>query len=297
MAIHEFDVAFWNRQKTNRHAAAQSEWLINRGLPDVLVLVEVTPDALKVFRQTTPMTWYSAAELSSVSGHGVAIGVSDRWTVSNAKTVQPACTADRPCLPERGLVLDIANEVVSISVGGWHAPYAAADKRRSKAENTAYKRHGYVHLAERLSEVRRPFVFGLDGNNWADSLDGATPAPASDPWYEERLFHSSGASHGMRDAVREAIRVRSNASASTLPATRRNRSGDYRMDRIYASPDLIVLDAGTDYGDGTNDGGDVHADPPSSSTRFAPGSDHALVWARLQLSDALTDASRSESGH
>lgn len=70
-----------------------------------------------------------------------------------------------------------------------------------------------------------------------------------------------------------------------MPVTRRNRSGDYRMDRIYTS--LKVTAAAVLYGDGTNDPHATQTTPPPGN-RLTPGSDHAPVWATLNPTEAAT---------
>lgn len=54
--------------------------------------------------------------------------------------------------------------------------------------------------------------------------------------------------------------------AITHNTGRNDGSGVFRMDRIYASPDLKVTCAGVDY-----------------EPALAAGSDHALVWADLDV--------------
>ncbi len=67
-----------------------------------------------------------------------------------------------------------------------------------------------------------------------------------------------------------------------MPVTRRNPSGDYGMDRIYASCDVTVVGAAVVYGDGSNVPRHSVLTSPPDGIRVAPGSDHAYVWAELE---------------
>lgn len=273
-------VAFWNRQKTNRHARVQAEWLRTIGLPDVLILAEVTGEALGRFRAELPgLAWY-AAPLLERKDHGIAIGLAPGIGVEGADVLEPDCGEVRPCRPERGFFVRVTVEAGPLTIVGWHAPYAAGDRVRTKGENSRYKQQAYIHLGERLAVLPRPLVLGLDGNNWADSADGAAPPRKRDAWDDERLFHSTEASHGLLDVMRSA--GVQHQPAGLLP-TRRNGATSYRMDRLYSSPELSVTGAATVYGDGSDDASVAASEPPATSKRFAPGSDHALVRAELLI--------------
>jgi hypothetical protein len=121
----------------------------------------------------------------------------------------------------------------------------------------------------------------MDGNNWGDDVEAPPFAAEHDAWDDERRFHSGDADHRLRDAVREAA-LKGTPRPDRLPMTRRNPSGDYRMDRLYVSAEITVTKAGTLYGDGTNSADTVTVAPPAT-TRLTPGSDHALVWADVAL--------------
>lgn len=262
------------------------------GLPDVLVLVEVTAKALARFQETLSGEWRWASEICGREGHGVAVRLGPGWQAVGASVLDHDCTSDRPCLPERGLALDIASGTSRVRVVGWHAPYAAGDRRHSHAENAAFKQLGYRHFAEWLQQSSRPLVVVLDGNNWTDSVGPQKYAPKGDFWDDERLFHSEDAPHGLSDTLREVIDD-DPVGRSQMPVTRRNPSGDYRMDRIYASRDLTIVGAGVMYGDGSDVAPQSIVTSAPDGVRLAPGSDHAYVWAELDVrSSSGTDVIR-----
>lgn len=281
----DFRIAFWNRSKSNKHAVAQSQWLRRLEPADVLVLAEVTPKALAVFRNELGGVWFAATEHVGSLGHGIAVRVSIGCDATLISANQHACPGARPCVPERGLAVDVAKLGCSIRVLGWHAPYAAGDRRHSQAENAAFKQLGYQHLVDWLAASPRPLLLALDGNNWDDSVEPQVYRAQGDAWDDERLFHSADARHELVDTLRAA-----EDRPSAMPVTRRNPSGDYRMDRIYVSQDVRVHRAGVTYGDGSDNPRSSELTPPSVASRLAPGSDHALVWAEFTVRTELGQA-------
>jgi len=124
-----------------------------------------------------------------------------------------------------------------------------------------------------------PVVLGVDGNNWYEA--GALPEGSSDDpsFDDEHAFHADPTSHGLIDTLRaikwqEAARLVPNGPP--LAVTRVVRTGQHRMDRIYVSESIGVLDAGVDY-EGQ------HWDQVPNVTKPTAGSDHALVWATLRI--------------
>lgn len=114
-----------------------------------------------------------------------------------------------------------------------------------------------------------PVVVGMDGNVWEDHLDVDPVADHSQ--HAQAWFQAGHAAHGLRDTLRTAVLADPERSRQA-----RGRLGHFdgivgtfqlsarvtRFDRIYASPDTQVLDAGVD--------------PVGLEV-----SDHAVVWADL----------------
>jgi len=128
---------------------------------------------------------------------------------------------------------------------------------------------------ERLDEELRPdfqpwpVVVGMDGNVWEDHLE-PDPQPDHD-CHAQRWFQSGWAAHGLQDTLRTAVVADPQRRAAAqerldhydgIVGTFQLSATVTRFDRIYASPDVVVLDAGVDPA-----GLDV--------------SDHAIVWADL----------------
>ena len=120
----------------------------------------------------------------------------------------------------------------------------------------------------------------MDGNNWHDRLDEAEPELLGNEWDDERRFHASGPEHGLVDTLRAAIRGDAGRRAAyragePLAVTHRIPSAGHRMDRIYTSPVLEIIDAGVDY-----EGRDFK--DIENPKQLTAGSDHALVWATIR---------------
>lgn len=128
---------------------------------------------------------------------------------------------------------------------------------------------------ERLDDVLGPgdtvwpVIVGMDGNVWEDHLQDRPPVDR--PSHPQAWFHSDWASHGLQDTLRTAIlsdpdrteRARPRLEAyDGIVGTYQQSHTITRMDRLYASPDLQVLDAGVD-------------------ATALDASDHALIWTDL----------------
>ncbi|MGH9011588.1 MAG: hypothetical protein ACRDYF_17350 [Acidimicrobiia bacterium] len=201
----------------------------------------------------------------------------------------------------------------SVRLGGtrfvvFHAPYAAGSDVAEKLSNRLHKRRAYLDLMAFLVECLKAgerVVLGLDGNNWTDFLEGGEPPPGRNRRYRNRLlrildhetdlfdaelaFHGPTPPHGLIDTLRRAHHLgryddphgSRDAAAQfgePLAVTHRLTHAVHRMDRIYASPEIPILRAGVCHGSMTRD--DVMR---PGRHHLAPGSDHALVWAELDL--------------
>lgn len=195
----------------------------------------------------------------------------------------------------------------AVRVAGFHAPYAAGSRLWDTLQNRLTKRRAYQELTswvQERNESGEPLVLGMDGNNWVDWLD-EPPKPreaprARSPWRQmlskadlfdaELAFHGADPPHGLVDTLRVAAlegnyednhgsRAAAEAAGKPLAVTYRLKRDAHRMDRIYASPGIRVLAAGVCHG--PLDTAAVAATVKGDD--LAPGSDHALVWARLAL--------------
>lgn len=217
----------------------------------------------------------------------------------------------RALLPERWLAADIPardNEVPAAQVAGFHAPYAAGSRVWDTLQNRLTKRQAYQQLAAWATELQasgRPTVLALDGNNTIDWKDEA-PAPRSlrrrrnearrllDEamlFDAEDEFHGPRPGHGLVDTLRAAIladrapdhhgsgKAGSTKHSRPLTLTYLLKHDGHRMDRIYASPEIEILEAGVCHGRLSGE----ELATATKGTNLAPGSDHALVWARLDL--------------
>ena len=111
----------------------------------------------------------------------------------------------------------------------------------------------------------------------------------ADLFDEEHDFHGRAPRHRLRDTLRVAADEGHLATGHRDQARHRPRvcpsadvlaqEASYRMDRIYASPDLGVMAAGICHGD--LDAGEVRALRKGSSPFCR--SDHALVWAEIDI--------------
>lgn len=215
----------------------------------------------------------------------------------------------RPPLPERWLAadMDVAGRIVAIA--GAQLPYAAGRNLADTARNRLAKREAYRQLADWAKaeqDAGRAVVLGLDGNNWHDWIEGASEPDVTlkkyrDPYRrlldEARLFdceadfHSRTPSHGLADALRSASvagasvdrhcnRMLAARFGHPLGTTHLLANDGPRMDRIYVSPDISVRSAGICHGAlGPEQVPTLikHGEP------ICCGSDHALVWADLDL--------------
>ena len=218
--------------------------------------------------------------------------------------VGPEATVSRTPRPERWR---------SVLIGGtrfvaFHAPYAAGSDVAEKLSNRLLKRRAYLEISAFLAERTRAgehLVVGMDGNNWTDFLEGGQPAPSRKRRYRNPLlrildqetnlfdaelaFHGPAAPHGLIDTLRSADHLGlyddshgSRAAAAQfgkpLAVTHRLTKAVHRMARIYVSREIPVLRAGVCHGAMSQE--DVMK---PGRHHLAPGSDHALVWAKLDL--------------
>lgn len=214
----------------------------------------------------------------------------------------------RAFLEERWVAVDVLDRVGKsvLTVSGFHAPYAAGERVWDTLQNRLTKRKAYQEL-ERwvLEEANRPLLVGMDGNNWSDWVD-APRAKATKPkryrnqfkrmmdeadlFDAESRFHGGTPEHGLLDTFRAALAngdvldphdsMAAGAlhPSAPLAVTYRLKHDAHRMDRIYASSDVRVLQAGVCHGDLTGDQLRVAV----KGDRLAPDSDHAMVWARIE---------------
>ena len=95
-------------------------------------------------------------------------------------------------------------------------------------------------------------MLGVDGNTWyePETRVARRPRRRDTLFKEEVAFHSDPTSQGLVDTLRRArpMDVASlRPGGPPLAVTKVIPSGQLRMDRIYTSPGLEVLDAGVDF--------------------------------------------------
>jgi hypothetical protein len=223
--------------------------------------------------------------------------------IGHQKALRP-----RALRPERWLSVHLDRGDHQISVAGFQAPYAAGEHLWDAVQNRLTKREAYRQLTEWAvteQDSGRSVIVGMDGNNWHDWLDpddvlAEQPKHHRDQYRRlldeaalfdvEKAFHGPNPPHQMVDTLRAAAQAGtlednhgSQAAArqfgGQLGVTHRLKRDGPRMDRIYASPDLPVLRAGICHG---HLSGSEVADLQKGEWRCA-GSDHALVWAEIDL--------------
>lgn len=252
----------WNLNWRRRGPATQQLELIQRCAADVVLLQEVhgqLMDELGVacrgdscfspdLHPQATRRWMGCAVLLPAGGeiceHGLIWGLPK---------------------PQRGLWARVAlpggQELLVVS---WHTPNARRDGR-------AAKEAAYVAMHRWLADAPRPLLLGADLNTWHDRVDPEEP-PVGHLYREELAFLAFSARHGLVDSYRAVLSAR-----SELERLRRSRpegplavsyvlssGAEHRMDRLYASPELLPVDAGYGY-----------------DAAIATGSDHALHWADL----------------
>lgn len=276
----ELTVAFWNRRR-NGNRDAQVDYLQRCAVPwDVLMLAEMSRVAFRDFRRRLNADGVSA-NLDAVTDrrypNGVAVLARNGVALGEpAPVLVGEPDDDTSPRTERSLFVSIEAAVSHLTAAAWHAPYAAGRNRRESERNRATKGRAYAEMSTWLAQQPGPLVLGMDGNNWYEAETHV--ASTEGPFVDEHRFHGAAPGHGLVDTLRvarpEAVSALT-AGGPPLGATRFAR-GPQRMDRIYASTDVTIVDAGIDY-DG-QDPSSLH-----SKSHLAPSSDHALVWARLRI--------------
>lgn len=275
----EITVAFWNRRRQGNRDA-QVAYLQRCGVPwDVLLLAEMSGIAFRHFKERLGATGV-AADLKVATDrryrHGVAaLGRGDVELGEGVPVLGGFPADDLAPRSERSLAVPINKAGSTFTAVAWHAPYAAGRSTAEKRRNPLAKQRAYQDMAAWLDSRPEPVVLGMDGNNWYEPETHV--ATGTTPFSDEHRFHAWPTGHGLVDTLRA---VRADDVARLVPdgeplAVTRFARGPQRMDRIYASPEVEVLDAGVDY-----DGRDVTT--LTKSSKLTPSSDHALVWATVR---------------
>ena len=274
----ELTIAFWNRWwRGNRDR--QVDYLTTTSVEwDVLLLAELTGIAYRDFahRLGASSSAY-ARDLVDVTDmrYPNAVGVIARHGIELRRprlVFDGRTPGEGQPRPERCLAVDVAGADPSLTLVAWHAPYAGS------ASDTLRKHRAYRHMTTWLGSQRAPIVLGMDGNNWWEPGTQEEPDP-SDIFHAEHQFHQRPTSHGLVDTLISAAEA---GHAETEPAdgcaapTHLLKNQAHRMDRIYASPDVRVLAAGVDYAG-------RRLTELNSRRDLCAGSDHALVWATLEM--------------
>lgn len=112
----------------------------------------------------------------------------------------------------------------------------------------------YAAMSEWLSDAPRPLVLGADLNTWQDPVDLVAADPTR-PFHEERESVGPHPKHELVDAYRTVVegdgtidQMRASASTGPLAVSYVLEDGaEHRIDRIFASPDLMPIAGGYDF--------------------------------------------------
>ena len=191
------------------------------------------------------------------------------WTLSDEGVLEVPS-------PERALHAVASSGSVAIAVASMALPPAS-----SRAWGPAKKVAQAKAIAQWLADATGPTLVGIDANT--PKVDH--PRLAESVWWNdgEECLLGVEKIHSLRDVYRELVE-RDPALAASIEADRPlgplavsyrrgrgERAVDCRYDSILASPDVAVLAAGYEY-----------------DAAVAAGSDHALVWADLEISSPST---------
>lgn len=266
-------VLFWNRHHFSG-AARTFDYLDSlRTGWDVALLIEcgktITDAARERYGDGNVASVFDHHDGDDVAKpHGPLVVVRNGVSVLESQLTIPHGDGIENPKPDKSLTVELATP--------WGALTVLATHVMPGAESWTRKLATYRELVDALSPASQqwPVVMGIDGNNGGDWLEPNDAGnPPADDGYDQWVFHAPDPPHGLTDTLRQAIgnhperyeaAQRRLADMDVLVGTRPRRYDIDRMDRIYASPDLHVVDAGVD----------------AASMEF---SDHALVWAELMF--------------
>jgi len=255
MRVVSWNLNWWNRRPERVTRAS----VIASHDADIVLLQEVSGSIAKSLRES-----HSGPSVFSQELHA---GATWRWmgcallVRDGGRIIASGVVAGLP-KPQRGLWARVELPTgQTLSAVSWHTPNAAGDGRVTKM--AAYKT-----MSEWLVSEAHPLLVGADLNTWVDPIDLAAPDRA-DGFYEEHEFVGPAPKHGLVDAYRTILErdgsldaMRADDHVGPLAVSYRLKDGsEHRMDRIFASPDLVPISGGYDF---------VGAE--------SAGSDHALHW-------------------
>ena len=278
-------VAFWNR---NQHYGADRTLRCIDDLNldwDVLALVECSERVVDVLRdrfgdQAVAAFTDHRYDTERDKPHGPVVVTTDGVTIVESRPTFPWPVGTTEPKADKSLTVEVETRVGRCTVVATHIMNGGDGWERKLAS--------YRLLEDSLSPEHQqwPVVVGMDANSSTDQLGGRIEP--DEIVHDQQWFHSGWARHGLIDTFTVAVLAAPDraARARTRIDEGRNPGGTYRrarhverFDRIYASPDLDVVDAGI----------------------CAAGfdhSDHALVWADLLLAplDATIDPDVEPAG-
>lgn len=286
-------IAFWNRSHTPTGGrAAQAEYLASCPVPwDLLVLCEVTQRSYEDFAAAIePNSSEFSLDRVAVNDmrqpNGVALLARSNLTLDHPEVAHDPSRDGLRVRSERLLAVSTTIDDHPVRIVGWHAPYAAGGRQQEK-------RHAYRYVTEWLATQSQPLILGMDGNNWYDWLTPTNGDPEAlherhDEWDYEQRFHGPTPAHGLVDTLRlvassDLARRNAYQPGRPLAVTKMiKEAGPQRMDRIYVTPDpaLQIQNAGVEHTRGTTD-----------KKLQTVGSDHALVWATVEVDPSSTQPS------
>jgi hypothetical protein len=283
-------VGTWNLNGRGPGVAVRQGHYVRQFELDLLAVQEANPTSLPRFVDAAGLDWaISAADLRvrpPREGRG-------RWRTSAmvGRGEPPRTTRlfSHLRLPERVIIIETTSPVGRLTAVSYHAPPGVSWKK-VKVDHA-------LALARWLETVPGTVIVGVDANT--PEVDHPDPALTRTHWHtgtsrletgepgDDYMFGPSP-SHGLRDALRAWLeqhpaaleRIRTERPNGPLAITHRtgkrtNFEGNpVRFDHLWISRDLTVDTIHHEYGAAVD-----------------AGSDHALVWADLELARTTDGAS------
>lgn len=231
-----WNVDWWNRSKAS---VADRIALLGELDADVAALQEVRGRQVPSYEKTGPSVFGSAFKRGENTSQWMLSGlVFRRGTTIEESGLIPLPYRDQRAVWARAMLPGTAQRITFLS---WHSQHGV---HIPAAEKGAM----FDAVSEWLVAQAGPVVAGCDINTWTDPVDLVVADPDHD-YASENRFVGPDPEHGLVDVYRSHLQ-----NIGTLEELRRSspegplclsHSGTpTRRDRIFASPELAVLDSG-----------------------------------------------------